>query len=596
MHGRHDGRRGRTRTLLGALGAASLAIAALAGPASAADFQTTLVSRVGLDGPGGNTSSATTGWTQSVSANGRFVAFISHADNLSDEDDDAFWNVFVRDNELGTVTLVSRADGPAGAAADSFSGHPVISGNGRYVAFDTLAANLGPTTGGTWDRPYLRDTLLGTTEPILLPDHRGGVAALSDDGRFVLYGSTLGPFEWIGPNPHGVFVLDRLLATRTLVGRADGPDGAPAADAGGFAMSEDGRFVAFSSAKDLGPGDGDGLPDVYVRDTLLGTTTLASVPGNGAQLQGRVDQAAISADGRFVSFTSSSTGPSPDDVEFRSNVWLRDTLLGTTVLVTPRVAPPDPLFANRNSGTSSVSAHGRYVAFASFDDLTGTGGNTGDVFVRDIATGTTRLVSRASGAEGAQADDDAWNPWLSSDGRYVAFFSKAGNLSDADTDGFEDVFLRDVLGPGPLDDEPQGPAGAWPPTTVPVRDEPAPPAIGPAPEPAPDAVAVADEEPTAPSTLARAVLRPSMRCLARSPRSVSCAIRLHGKVPARSRMVLTLLRAGAAQARRVGPARSGTLVLHPRSARPGRRLARLQIRTPAGELHWLTTIVGVPPK
>src|SRR5438105_3267171 len=128
MHGRNDRTRGRTRALLGAGALASLAIAAPAGQASAADFDTTLVSRVGLDGPGGNTSSALDGGLSTISADGRFVAFISHADNLSAEDDDAFWNVFVRDNALGTVTLVSRADGAAGAAAESFSGDPVISG------------------------------------------------------------------------------------------------------------------------------------------------------------------------------------------------------------------------------------------------------------------------------------------------------------------------------------------------------------------------------------------------------------------------------------------------------------------------------------
>jgi Tol biopolymer transport system component len=382
----------------------------LAAPAWAAKGDLDLVSRAaGATGTFGNGSSE----ESAISADGRYVAFTSWASNLHPDDGDINTDVFVRDLEEGTVTLVSRATGADGdkAAGDNsgffsnVSTSPAISADGRYVAFQSRASNLHP-----------------------------------DDGDRTL----------------DVFVRDLEANTTTLVSRAGGADGAKAngpswAGSHKAAISADGRYVAFDSwASNLHPDDGDTTPDVFVRDLEANTTTLVSRAG-GADGDKGDDYAvspAISADGRFVAFESDATNLHPDDGDSNYDVFVRDLEANTTTLVNRATGAAGDK-GDDQGFNPAISADGRFVAFES--DATNLhpddGDSNYDVFVRDLEAHTTTLVSRATGTTGANGNDQSYTPAISADGRFVAFESYATNLHPDDGNGLQDVFRRDVLGP-----------------------------------------------------------------------------------------------------------------------------------------------------
>ena len=324
--------------------------------------------------------------------------------------------MFVRDLQTGALTLVSRASGATGVKGNDLSlGGPALSADGRFVAFSSWASNLDPDDT---DRP--------------------------DD----------------------VYVRDLQTNTTTLVSRASGAAGAKGNGASvGASMSADGRFVAFrSSASNLDPGDNDTIPDVFVRDLQTNTTTLVSRGSGAAGAKGNNSSLvpAISADGRYVAFYSFASNLDPDDTDTSTDVFVRDLQASTTTLVS-RASGAAGAKGNGASRVPVISPGGRFVAFDSNasnlhpDDTDA----TGDAFVRDLQAGTTTLISRASGADGAKGNDDSLRPVISADGRFVAFDSTASNLDPADTDTTADVYMRDVqANTTTLVSRASGPAGA----------------------------------------------------------------------------------------------------------------------------------------
>jgi Tol biopolymer transport system component len=330
------------------------------------------------------------------------VTFTSNATNLSNEDDKTSTDVFVRDLQAGTTTLVSRASGPAGTPSDGFSGDPSISGDGRFVAFSSTGTNLSDE-----DAP--------------------------------------GDFQ-------DVFVRDLQTKTTTLVSRAsatasgDGPVADVASSAA--AISADGRFVAFvTRARNLSDDDRDATDDVFVRDLQPKTTTLASRAGDavgGAAADQGSGSPSISGDGRFVAFASDATNLDENNLNIK-DVFVRDTQAGTTTLVS-RASGPAGTPSDGFSGDPAISADGRFVAFESeANSLTDANRPGENIYVRDQLASTIALVSRASGAAGAAADGTSDSPAISGDGRLVAFDSDADNLSTEDNDAFFNLFARDVL-------------------------------------------------------------------------------------------------------------------------------------------------------
>ncbi|MFI5692560.1 TolB family protein [Kribbella sp. NPDC051586] len=198
-----------------------------------------------------------------------------------------------------------------------------------------------------------------------------------------------------------------------------GGDGESAAGtAKGLGVSANGRYVVFSSyADDLVAGDTNGQRDVFVRDVVTGRTTLVSAGPGGVPGNGESREPSISADGRYVVFNSFASNLLPGDTNGAGDVFRRDLRTGRTTLVSVGLNGP----ADLDSWEPEISADGRHVAFTSSatDLIVGDTNNTQDVFVRDLVTRRTERVSVTS--DGQQLDVYSSAPAISGDGRRVAF-------------------------------------------------------------------------------------------------------------------------------------------------------------------------------
>jgi hypothetical protein len=413
-------------------------LAALSAPVLAQQTE-----RVSLGAPGtqGNLDS----YSPSLSANGRFVAFYSEASNLVPHDTNGEGDVFVRDRLYGTTTLVSLS--ASGLQANGDCEYPTISADGRCVAFWSLATNLVPgDTNGVADI-FVRDLLLGTTVRASVDsagvqgDRESINQAISGDGRFVAFESNATNLVPGDTNAQmDVFLRDLVsgVTTRASVDAA----GAQASRASRSAtLSDDGRFVCFESSARLVPADTTNATDVYVRDVVLGATVLASVDSNGiVGNQGSGNYPAISGDGGTVAFSSLATNLVPDDTNGEYDVFVHDLGSGVTERVS---VDSNGVQGNGTSWRSFLSADGRYVAFKGYaTNLASTPDRNGmqDVFWHDRVSGITLRVSDAS--DGAQCNAPSSEPMISADGRTLAFYSGATNLVPGDTNGSWDVFVR----------------------------------------------------------------------------------------------------------------------------------------------------------
>lgn len=182
------------------------------------------------------------------------------------------------------------------------------------------------------------------------------------------------------------------------------------------------------------------LAQAAVHDvTLVSQGATDAPPANGDSGPG----VAVSANGRFVAFESTATNLSDAAQPGVTSIYVRDTKTGTTTLVS-RATGTDGAGADADSTSPAISPAGRYVAFESTaTNLSDDDGDpVRDVFVRDTTGATTTLVSRAS--DGTAADGDSSHPGISSNGTFVAFDSSADNLSADDRDEFTNVFRRNM--------------------------------------------------------------------------------------------------------------------------------------------------------
>ena len=205
-------------------------------------------------------------------------------------------------------------------------------------------------------------------------------------------------------------------------------------------LSADGRYVVFSSgAPDLVSGDTNPGFDVYVRDRLTGETSLASLTDAGGQATGDNDLGAISDNGQYVAFTSTSDNVVAGDTGGWRDVFLRDRSSNRTIRISIASDGAQP---NQASTSPRMSADGRYVVFRS-DATNLVGGDSNgkpDLFVRDRLTNLTARVS--VGADNASGDVNDFTPAISRDGGVIAFSSLADTLVPGDTNAVSDVFVR----------------------------------------------------------------------------------------------------------------------------------------------------------
>jgi len=272
--------------------------------------------------------------------------------------------------------------------------------------------------------------------------------AISDDGRYIAFQSGATNLV-IGDtnNTDDIFVHDRQTGATTRISiRSDGAqvNGGSSSPA----ISADGRFVAFySDASSLVDGDTNGCGDIFVHDRQTGQTTRVSVDsiGNEQNAPPEYDYAvvSISGDGRYVAFYSDATNLVSGDTNNETDIFVHDRQTGQT---TRASVATDGSEANAGSGEPSLSGDGRYVTFYSgaTNLVAGYMNGKGDVFVRDMQSGITTLVSVNS--MGEQADGGSFSPDISGDGRYVIFLSKSHNLDPRAEDygSYPLAYVRDL--------------------------------------------------------------------------------------------------------------------------------------------------------
>jgi len=405
-------------------------------PAVAGGATTRLVDRFGgIDAVHGSCS---TWGIRAISGDGTLVVFTVDDDALPGADGTR--DVYVRDMSNGTTRLVSRNS--AGAPADEDSSDAIaISRNGRFVAFSSAAENL-PGGAGTED-VFLRDLQAGTTILVSATSAGGALDGDSDNpsvssgGRFVAFRSDAAVLPG-DDTVASVYLRDRATGSTKLVSETSG--GAPAnGDSDAASVSGDGSRVSFQSNANNLPGPDDQIR-VFVHLMGSGATRLVSRTSGGAFLDsGSIATAgSLSTDGRWVAFESDASNlPGGSGT---TDVYLHDVGTGTTRLMS-RTSGGVP--ANGESETASVSQNGRFVAFES--DASNLGGVPGfiDVFLHDNESGDTRLISRAT--SGAVGDEDSFYVSVSADGRFAAFSSRSDDFSPADDDAVTNCFVRGPL-------------------------------------------------------------------------------------------------------------------------------------------------------
>lgn len=361
----------------------------------------------------------------------------------------------LEDRRLLSVSLISVA--PDGVTpGNGASGEASVSQDGRYVVFSSTSTNLvaGDANGKT--DIFLRDRQTNTTVLVSKNPSTGAqgnddsfAPVISSDGNFVAFASkanTLLPGE---QDPAGTTgkVFRYNVQTQALELVSARPSGAVSgANSGEPSISADGRFVAFTSfAETFGPADNNRANDVYVRDMNGTTVQLVSVKtgGGGAGDKASFDSN-ISADGRFVTFRSDATNLVANDTNAARDAFIRDLQSGTTTRVSVNTAGNG---GNAASDANAVSGNGVFVAFQSqASDLVTTPADTNslsDIFLRNTSTNATTLLT-VNRQGTASARGASRFPWLSIDGRFATFSSTAPDLVPGDVNSKEDVFLRDV--------------------------------------------------------------------------------------------------------------------------------------------------------
>lgn len=335
-----------------------------------------------------------------ISADGRFVAFASDANNLVPGDTNESQDLLMRDTVAGTTVRISLDPNGNPFSSNTFESQfrPSISADGRFVAFQST----GLLPGGTSRNVFVRDVVAGTTT--LISANASGTPvggtnpSVSADGRYVAFESLAN--NLVGNNTtlnlsNDVFVYDRLTQTTSLASiniqrQPTGGNG----DSNNPNLSSDGRYLAFaSSANNLVPNDTNGVADIFLYDLQARTTTRISLDSNGNQANGSsalgTAQSAISADGRYVVFQSVANNLVPGDTNDALDVFVRDTVAGITSRVSVNANGEEPVkgYQGTRSYNGTISADGRKIVFMSNGrNMSSDAGITPQIYLRDLGS------------------------------------------------------------------------------------------------------------------------------------------------------------------------------------------------------------------
>lgn len=392
-----------------------------------------------------------------MTPDGRYVVFVSAASNLVDGDTNGISDVFARDLQAGTTTLVSA--GAHSTAGFPSSELPVITPNGRYVAFYSTATNLVPgvtNIGGL----FLRDLVAGTTAWVSTNSHSimqslqnnsNAISCnheISDDGLFVAY-EACPLVSGAAYSTASAVLLRHNLATGSTDIVNTNVLGIPSGSeltAHNLSMTPDGRFIAFVANAHVTNG---AQTAIAVWDAQSNTTVLASLGLNPlVPTNSLCDWPAITPDGRFVAFLSNATNLTANPQSSGFHLYVQDLQSVTTTLVDADTNGfgSTPILTT----APQLSDDGGLVAFDAFDGnlVAGDNNRAYDVFVRNVAAVSTELIS--VGLPGLpslspNAPSVISSSCLSTNGRYVTYLSEGDNLAPNDTNGIRDVYARDLV-------------------------------------------------------------------------------------------------------------------------------------------------------
>lgn len=409
---------------------------------------TNVTSVVSVDSAGAFHGSGVTTATPAVSADGRYVAFSSVA-SITGGDNAHHANVFLRDRQTGVTTLVSTPG--AGVYGNDDSLNPSISADGRFIAFDSKASNLlGGDTNIRWD-VYVYDISGGGlylasagTGPEGVQSKDSTLPVISADGRYVAFLSNSEDLVAAETNLfHGIYVRDTTTNITTRVSQASDGGLLLADITHGPSISADGRYIGYATdASNVVVNDSNGFSDGFVFDlttaTTTRTTTRVSLGQGGVQGNGASQVPVFSADGRYAAFQSDAANLVSGDTNAKADIFVRDLVGGTTT----RVSVTDNGSQASDASTGPfLSADGTRVLFTSAATNLVVNDTNGvpDAFVRRLSTGETLRVSLGAGqlAAGSTARG------LSPNGLVALFTSPDATIGGAgDTNGVDDLFAR----------------------------------------------------------------------------------------------------------------------------------------------------------
>ncbi|MCA9391595.1 PD40 domain-containing protein [candidate division WWE3 bacterium] len=388
-----------------------------------------------------------------INADGRYVVFASLATNLVDGDTNDAKDIFLRDRVDDTTIRVSVND--SGTQGNGESDSPVISADGRYVAFESYATNLvsGDTNGKS--DIFVYDTVDQTTTRVSVAtagtqaDGHSFYPAISGDGQYVVFESAATNLVTSDTNNvRDIFLRDTVGSTTTRESYDSAGDSEGNGDSLHPVISQDGRYIAFTSvATNLLSGDTNDVADVFLRDTVVLTNIRVSVSSTGTEANGGSAFPAIDDDGSYIAYESVADNLVSDDTNDVRDVFVYSRLIGETSRVSTDTAGDE---GNNSSGDGvdaqsiDISGDGEYILFKSRATNLVDNDTNGVVDVFMNHQRESFVTSRVSLTNtGGEANYWSYYPSVSSDGQYVSFYSYATNLIDNDTNGFGDIFVFD---------------------------------------------------------------------------------------------------------------------------------------------------------
>ena len=327
----------------------------------------------------------------------------------------------------------------------SYAKQCAMSGNGRYVAFESDATNLVAGDTNACRDVFVLDTQNGNVRRVSLTAageqraYKSTDAAINFDGTRVVYRASL---DNLGSSDVNLASITPGTITTTRANlRHDGTAPSVHDSSDRPALSADGSKVVFCSwTRDLVLNDTNNKNDIFVRDIVAGTTVRVSVSTAGVQSDQDSVFPVISADGARVAFESTASTLVPGGTPGRRAIYVRDLTAGTTVRASVNTAEVE---AGADCLAPTINADGSRVAFYTEAALAGGDTNgTHDVYIRDLGLAQTLLCS--VNTAGTIANGGSGFSAINADGTKVAFTSMATNMAPLPENGFQDIFLRDL--------------------------------------------------------------------------------------------------------------------------------------------------------